>query len=93
MFAIFPSLMRNLVSKPAVSGRSRFLGGKRRIKVKESICIDTENCTFCGICGKTCVSGAIRLNKIDRIISIDHLGCILCGLCEDECPKNCITIM
>lgn len=92
MFTILASLIHNTVSGPVSSARNRFPGKKIRMPARESIYIDVERCTFCGICSRTCVSEAIKLNKMDKIIRVDHLGCILCGLCEDECPRKCITM-
>lgn len=51
--------------------------------------IDTEKCTGCKICEKTCPFGAITV--VDKIAKVKD-NCTLCGACVSSCPAEAITI-
>jgi len=51
--------------------------------------IDTEKCTGCKICEKTCPFGAITV--VDKIAHVQD-NCTLCGACVSSCPVEAITI-
>jgi len=51
--------------------------------------IDTEKCTGCKICEKTCPFGAITV--VDKIARVKD-NCTLCGACVSSCPTEAITI-
>ena len=51
--------------------------------------IDTEKCTGCKICEKTCPFGAITI--VDNIAHVQD-NCTLCGACVSNCPVEAIII-
>jgi iron only hydrogenase large subunit-like protein len=50
---------------------------------------DSEHCTGCGGCVKTCPTKAIRIKEGKSLLLVDN--CIGCGLCINVCPQGCIT--
>lgn len=92
MFGFLRHVLKNIISIPSASRHS---SARNRSKVRtiESVYINTKNCTFCGICGKRCISKAINVDRNEKVIRIDHLDCILCEACEDVCPQKCISII
>ncbi len=52
--------------------------------------IDTEKCTSCGLCERTCRFGAIL--SVDSIYRVDGFSCEACGVCEAICPSGAIKI-
>lgn len=60
--------------------------------LKGTVLIDVDACILCGICGKTCPTGAIQIAKPDRSWSIDHFRCIQCGSCIRACPKGALSM-
>jgi len=47
--------------------------------------IDTEKCTRCGICLRSCFYDAITLTKVGAVINPEL--CDVCGLCTEVCPE------
>ncbi len=50
--------------------------------------VDSEACTACGICARSCAYQAITLEKI---AFIDADKCFGCGLCVTRCPRGAIV--
>jgi len=48
-----------------------------------------DKCVGCGVCIKTCPTGAIILN---RVASIDASRCTGCGQCVAECPQEALVL-
>ncbi len=48
--------------------------------------IDKNRCTGCGICVKSCPTGAITLDG--SLAVLDMHSCIRCGTCHDICPAE-----
>ena len=59
---------------------------------KGHIVVDIETCILCGICMKSCPTGAIEVDKKAGQWSIDRFRSIQCGHCTRECPKGCLTM-
>lgn len=51
--------------------------------------INAEKCVGCGICLKSCSSGALTIRGGK---AVDNNSCVLCGLCVDSCPSEAISI-
>jgi dihydropyrimidine dehydrogenase (NAD+) subunit PreA len=47
--------------------------------------IDTQKCTCCGVCLRSCFYDAITLTKIGAVINPN--ACDVCGLCAEVCPS------
>ncbi len=50
--------------------------------------VDSEKCTACGICKKSCSYQAIT---IDKYAQIDSEACFGCGLCVTRCPVGAMV--
>ena len=55
--------------------------------------INTELCTSCGLCAKTCEFGAIEYVDKTQPPNIIKAICKGCGTCAAECPTNAINII
>jgi Pyruvate/2-oxoacid:ferredoxin oxidoreductase delta subunit len=53
--------------------------------------IDSEKCTCCGVCKKTCPHNAIS-GKKKEIHAIDPDLCEKCGICRSECKFEAIIV-
>ncbi|MDO4891209.1 MAG: 4Fe-4S dicluster domain-containing protein [Coriobacteriaceae bacterium] len=60
--------------------------------LKGHIAIDAETCILCGICQKTCPTGAIEVDKAGEAWRIDRFRCVQCGACWRACPKESLTM-
>ena len=60
--------------------------------LKGHIAIDAETCILCGICEKTCPTGAITVDKPGEEWRIDPFRCVQCGACWRACPKESLTM-
>ena len=60
--------------------------------LKGHIAIDAETCILCGICQKTCPTGAIEVDKDGEAWRIDRFRCVQCGACWRACPKESLTM-
>jgi ferredoxin-type protein NapH len=55
--------------------------------------VDTQACTMCGKCEKTCLIGIPMLHDIPQNQGlITNSECILCGKCVSVCPTNAIRL-
>jgi dihydropyrimidine dehydrogenase (NAD+) subunit PreA len=48
--------------------------------------IDSEKCTKCGVCVRSCFYDAIKLTKVGAVIN--QKKCDGCGMCVGVCPQN-----
>jgi MinD superfamily P-loop ATPase len=69
----------HLILTPTMIKEELFYGGK-------APSIDSERCTQCGLCEKTCRFGAIRA------LEIDPISCEGCGVCAYICQEKAITM-
>ena len=54
------------------------------------IVIDTEKCTGCGLCVKSCSFDALIIT--DKKACLEEEKCTLCSLCISACPTDAVTM-
>jgi len=80
----------SIQGKAAASRASRLMrGGTIKVEALKAV-VDTELCTGCQLCAKTCPFGAPVI--IDRKASITEAACQGCGTCAAECPAGAISM-
>jgi len=55
--------------------------------------IDVDECTWCGLCEKTCIHQAIELDEKAQTAAVNPNDCVGCGFCAGYCPANAIDII
>lgn len=61
--------------------------------LKGQIGIQTDACILCGMCDRSCTTGAITVSKEERYWQIDRYRCVQCGYCILVCPKQCLAML
>ncbi len=99
-YAIFPKLLKNMISKPmTVCFPHESIPIPDRYRGEHTYNID--NCISCGLCAKICPNCAIEMVKVSKTVEqkypkkypqIDLGKCCFCGLCEDICPKDSLHL-
>ena len=54
--------------------------------------VDTEECSACGDCAKSCPTNAMRQDSEDTSPYLKQEACINCWCCHEICPAKAITI-
>ena len=62
------------------------------VGLKGHIAVDESTCILCGLCAKTCPTGAIEVSRPDRVWSINRFRCVQCGSCTRACPKSSLRM-
>jgi len=52
--------------------------------------IDTDKCTYCGLCAEDCPSAVITIEKSSETAVIESSGCIECSHCGMICPAGAV---
>lgn len=91
MFVLLKTILKNLFSVPPTRlypqiARNYFKNSRGKIA------ITIEQCIFCGICQRKCLTGALTVSKLEKKWTIDRLRCTACGCCVEQCPKKCLTM-
>ena len=60
--------------------------------LKGQIMLDASTCILCGMCMRSCTTGAIEVDKAARTWAINHFQCIQCNYCVMQCPKKCLRM-
>ena len=55
--------------------------------------IDIDDCILCGLCSRSCPSGALTVDRVAGKWNIDRFDCVQCGYCVEKCPKSCLSIV
>jgi formate hydrogenlyase subunit 6/NADH:ubiquinone oxidoreductase subunit I len=60
--------------------------------LKGHIVNDVSTCIMCGICAKTCPSGALTVDRKAGTWTINRFRCVQCGSCIRACPKGSLSM-
>jgi len=54
-----------------------------------------EGCTACGVCARTCPTGALTLASGSAVteLVLDPSACTGCGVCVQTCPENVLDVI
>ena len=68
--------------------------GRKSIQLNRStimlFTINTDKCTFCGLCAEDCPSKVIKIDKSAATADINNSKCIECGHCGMICPAGAV---
>ncbi len=62
------------------------------VGLKGHIVNDVSLCILCGMCARTCPTGAETVDKQASTWAIDRFRCVQCASCIRACPKNCLSM-
>lgn len=78
--------------KPPVTSKyplepKKFCPGDRGRVINE-----VSQCILCGMCERTCPTGALTVDRKTGTWKINPFSCIQCGACVTSCPKKCLSM-
>jgi formate hydrogenlyase subunit 6/NADH:ubiquinone oxidoreductase subunit I len=87
---ILLEVLRNLLGRPATE---RYPAVKPQVPpgFRGRVKHDPKLCIYCGLCARSCPSGAIAVDPVKKTWTYDVGKCVFCGHCEDVCrdvPKR-----
>lgn len=86
------TVLKNLFSKPVtINYPAEPMEYPKRSR--GHIEIDINDCILCGLCSRSCPSGALTVDRAAGKWSIDRFDCVQCGYCVEKCPKSCLSIV
>jgi NAD-dependent dihydropyrimidine dehydrogenase PreA subunit len=65
--------------------------GLRYIEKVNTLALDTERCTGCGMCLEVCPHGVFRLEQRKAVLA-DRGACMECGACRRNCPAEALSV-
>ena len=60
--------------------------------VRGRVVNDVSQCILCGMCERSCPSGALTVDRKTGEWRSDPFSCIQCGACVEACPKKCLSM-
>lgn len=60
--------------------------------VRGRVVNDVSQCILCGMCERSCPSGALTVDRKTGEWKINPFACIQCGACVEACPKKCLSM-
>ena len=60
--------------------------------VRGRVVNDVSQGILCGMCERSCPSGALTVDRKNGEWRIDPFSCIQCGACVEACPKKCLSM-
>ena len=86
------TVLKNLFSKPVtINYPAEPMEYPKRSR--GHIEIDIDDCILCGLCSRSCPSGALTVDRAAGKWSINRFDCVQCGYCVEKCPKSCLSIV
>lgn len=86
------TVLKNLFSKPVtINYPAEPMEYPKRSR--GHIEIDIDDCILCGLCSRSCPSGALTVDRAAGKWNIDRFDCVQCGYCVEKCPKSCLSIV
>ncbi len=82
------NLFRKPVTKNYPAGETNFTE-----RYRGHIENDIEKCILCGMCMRSCPSGAITVAKPNYEWSIHPFSCVQCNKCVEVCPVKCLSMV
>ena len=92
IFAYARTAMKNLFHKPATTSYP-FEPAQFPERMRGHIEIDAAECISCGLCMRSCPTGAIAVDRTAGTWTINRFDCVQCGSCANLCPKKCLSIV
>ena len=86
------TMLKNLVSPPVTKNypESPAVYPERS---RGHIEITVDECISCGLCVRSCPTGALEVDKTAGSWTINRFDCIACGYCVEKCPKKCLHMV
>ncbi len=89
MFTFTPTILKNLVNRPATR-KYPFVKRAPFEKYRGELYSNVDDCIFCGLCARKCPSVCITVDKKTCLWECDPFACVYCGICVDTCPTKCL---
>ncbi|KAB1442942.1 4Fe-4S binding protein [Pseudodesulfovibrio senegalensis] len=89
MFTFTPTILKNLVNKPATR-KYPFVKRAPFENYRGELYNNIDDCIFCGTCARKCPSVCITVDKKTGLWECDPFACVYCGICVDTCPTKCL---
>ena len=88
-FTLAGRMLKNLFRKPATT-QYPFEPADYPERMRGHVRIEIKDCISCGLCMRSCPSGAIAVDRKAGTWIIDRFDCVQCGSCVSACPKKCL---
>ena len=88
-FTLAGRMLKNLFRKPATT-QYPFEPADYPERMRGHVRIEIKDCISCGLCMRSCPSGAIAVDRKAGTWTIDRFDCVQCGSCVSACPKKCL---
>ena len=88
-FTLAGRMLKNLFRRPATT-QYPFEPADYPERMRGHVRIEIGDCISCGLCMRSCPSGAIVVDRKAGIWTIDRFDCVQCGSCVTACPKKCL---
>ena len=88
-FTLAGRMLKNLFRRPATT-QYPFEPADYPERMRGHVRMEIGDCISCGLCMRSCPSGAIVVDRKAGIWTIDRFDCVQCGSCVTACPKKCL---